>query len=397
MYNAVDFNAGVVAAGEAQIESTVTGNDSALSTNDVNLALRDQSQVYLPINNALSNVGHVHGFLVELGQGVQHLASRVADLPVFVQRGNDMRQITGEGFTFLNIPRSYYGVLVQDHLIKNDYHNDFALLSPACAGVVMDVCHKNGIVTSDGAVNLDLSRKDVVNLLDNNIPAMHQYEYIASKGTVVDTILQSRYINLYALLHDHLSEESYLQIVRNQILIDVQGDDLLMQIFTSNILQRRVGDEAPFFEFIQRVCSECRDEDGCPATIKPGCGGFGIRNFLTLFLSIEVSKAMLEASLAKAEGDEERCAYAQSMVDVFRAQLDESNPILTEISNAMTQEGNFKAQIERAVALNNNEALQNLRIKLAEAGEAKAYGNQMLMECSTKYCNMMRKLRESRK
>ena len=106
---------------------------------------------------------------------------------------------------------------------------------------------------------------------------------------------------------------------------------------------------------------------------------------------------MLEASLAKAEGDEERCAYAQSMVDVFRAQLDESNPILTEISNAMTQEGDCKAQIERAVALNNNEALQNLRIKLAEAGEAKAYGNQMLMECSTTYCNMMRKLRESRK
>ena len=387
----------MVAAGEAQIESTVTGNDSALSTNDVNLTLRDQSQVYLPINNALSNVGHVHGFLTEMGQGIQHVASRVADLPVFVQRGNDMRQITGEGFTFLNIPRSYYGVLFQDHLIKNDYHNDFALLSPACAGVVMDVCHKNGIVTSDGAVNLDLSRKDIVNLLDNDIPAMHQYEYVASKGTVVDTILQSRYINLYALLHDHLSEESYLQIVRNQILIDVQGDDLLMQIFTSNILQRRVGDEAPFFEFIQRVCSECRDEDGCPATIKPGCGGFGIRNFLTLFLSIEVSKAMLEASLAKAEGDEERCAYAQSMVDVFRAQLDESNPILTEISNAMTQEGNIKAQIERAVALNNNEALQNLRIKLAEAGEAKAYGNQMLMECSTKYCNMMRKLRESRK
>ena len=29
----VDFNAGVVAAGEAQIESTVTGNDSSLVTN----------------------------------------------------------------------------------------------------------------------------------------------------------------------------------------------------------------------------------------------------------------------------------------------------------------------------------------------------------------------------
>lgn len=93
----VDFNAGVVAAGEAQIESTVTGNTSFVATLDKEAALRDQSQVYLPINNALSSVGHVHGFLKELGQGVQHVASRVADLVGFVQRGNEFREVTGEG------------------------------------------------------------------------------------------------------------------------------------------------------------------------------------------------------------------------------------------------------------------------------------------------------------
>ena len=93
----VDFNAGVVAAGEAQIESTVTGNTSFAATLDKEAALRDQSQVYLPINNALSSVGHVHGFLKELGQGVQHVASRVADLVGFVQRGNENREVTGEG------------------------------------------------------------------------------------------------------------------------------------------------------------------------------------------------------------------------------------------------------------------------------------------------------------
>lgn len=53
----VDFNAGVVAAGEAQIESTVTGNNSIFRTNDKLEALKNQSQVFLPINNALSNVG----------------------------------------------------------------------------------------------------------------------------------------------------------------------------------------------------------------------------------------------------------------------------------------------------------------------------------------------------
>jgi hypothetical protein len=53
--------------------------------------------------------------------------------------------------------------------------------------------------------------------------------------------------------------------------------------------QARTGDEAPFLEFIQRVCKECRDGRCCEGVpVKPGCGGFGIRNFLTLFLSIEV-------------------------------------------------------------------------------------------------------------
>lgn len=55
----VDFNAGVVAAGEAQIESTVTGNDSLFRSADKMAVLQDQSQVFLPVNNALSEVGCV--------------------------------------------------------------------------------------------------------------------------------------------------------------------------------------------------------------------------------------------------------------------------------------------------------------------------------------------------
>ena len=114
----VDFNAGVVAAGEAQIESTVTGNTapttiiasaSVMDTYNTNanselserdrraIILKDQNQVYLPINNALSEVGHVYGFLNELGQGIQHIASRVENLVDFVQRCNTYRVITNEG------------------------------------------------------------------------------------------------------------------------------------------------------------------------------------------------------------------------------------------------------------------------------------------------------------
>ncbi len=53
----------MVAAGEAQIESTVTGNDSKAIFEEHGEALRDQSQVYLPINNALSEVGYVSYFI----------------------------------------------------------------------------------------------------------------------------------------------------------------------------------------------------------------------------------------------------------------------------------------------------------------------------------------------
>ena len=39
---------------------------------------------------------HVHGFLEEMGQGIQHIASRVENLIDLVQRCNDMRETTGE-------------------------------------------------------------------------------------------------------------------------------------------------------------------------------------------------------------------------------------------------------------------------------------------------------------
>merc|ERR1711998_55146 len=128
------------------------------------------------------------------------------------------------------------------------------------------------------------------------------------------------------------SEETYMKIVRNKILVDIQGQDILFQIFTSCVLQRKKGEEAPFLEFIQRVCSEKIDPvTKKPLPIRPGCGGFGIRNFLTLFLSIEVSKAMNEYDNACEAGDTDKQTFAQSKIDIFTEQLEESNPILTAI------------------------------------------------------------------
>lgn len=38
----------------------------------------------------------MHGFLKEIGQGIQHIASRVDNLVEFVERCNRMREVTGE-------------------------------------------------------------------------------------------------------------------------------------------------------------------------------------------------------------------------------------------------------------------------------------------------------------
>ena len=49
-------------------------------------------------------IRHVHGFLEEIGQGVQHVASRVDDIISFVQEANDRRKVFGEVSTpFLNM------------------------------------------------------------------------------------------------------------------------------------------------------------------------------------------------------------------------------------------------------------------------------------------------------
>jgi len=362
----VDFNAGVVAAGEAQIESTVTGNSPGTSTTDKEFALKDQSQIYLPINNALSEVGHVHLYLEQIGQGVQHIASRVADLPSFIQRSNDYRKMTGAGFTFLGIPPSYYGHLSAARLARD------AGMELAVAERCLAALQTAGIVNEKDIVDFEATREGITAALPAGMP-----------DGIADHVLRGRYNNLYDLLGAHCSEEMYLKIVENKILVDIQGEDMLMQIFTSQVLQRKAGEEAPFLEFIQRVCSECLGEDGKPKPIRPGCGGFGIRNFLTLFLSIEASAASEGRAVALAAGDAEGVAFHSRMVDTFILQLDESNPILTKISDAMTAEG---------LALDAGKTEE-----AARQGALKDEGQQSLMEVSTKFKLLVRKLREDRK
>lgn len=376
----VDFNAGVVAAGEAIIESTVTGNTPGVVMKNKALALVNQEQVYLPINNALSKVGHVSQYLEEIGQGIQHLASRVEDLVSFIARVNLMRDTTGQGLNFLNIPGSYYGRLTAGNLEQ-------AGLSGAEASELLDALTSTAVVSPAGLVSVDVTDEQVATA----VKAMGKHAGAAEKklDSVTKAVRKAVYSNLYKLLKDNFSEETYLRIVKNKVLVDIQGVDVLFQIFTSPVLQQKAGDEAPFLEFIQRVCSEAKDADGNPRQIKPGCGGFGIRNFLTLFLSIEVSKAMRE--LDQAEGGE-TLALAQQKVQAFTDQLDESNPVLTAISDAMTEEGDAVLALKAASVSDADKAALQATITSAQA--AKQAGNDKLGSISDRYKALLSGLRE---
>jgi len=371
----VDFNAGVVAAGEAIIESTVSGNSSSFVPETTQDSLVNQSQVYLPINNTLAPVGHVHLFLEELGQGVQHLASRVSDLVSFIQTANDFREMTGQGFSFLRIPRSYYGRLTIQMIQQVDG------VSAELAQAVWGGLIATKLMTKGGIVDLDLSEGQVQGI-SNTIPVLLKPAFEVACVAIEQSVLKSRFANLASLLQDHLSDDTYLAIVRNKILVDIQGKDILYQIFTSNVLQRKAGEEAPFLEFIQRVCSEKRDASGKPLPIKPGCGGFGIRNFLTLFLSIEVSKAMDEFEQAESKNDAAAAAIAQKKVDTLTEQMDESNPVLTSISDAMTAEGEARTKMQLTEA-------ERWKMK-------KEAGQKQLQNISDRYRNKMAELRKSK-
>jgi len=303
--------------------------------------------------------------LKEIGQGIQHIASRVEDLPALIQNANDRRIMTGAGLSFLQIPRSYYGYLNAKKLAEE------CKVDEAVAKTYVSALQAAKIFDNRNIVVMDATAESVATALPKD----------AAAGAVA-FVLRARYNNLYSLLKENCNEEQYLKIVKNNILVDIQGDDLLLQIFTSKVLQRQDGQEAPFLEFIQRVCSECKDpKTGKPRAIKAGCGGFGIRNFLTLFLSIEVSKSMGLKAEAEAKGDSKTADLHNKMVDAFTAQLDESNPILTGISDAMTAEG---AALDRG---DDEDA--------KKWADEKAKGNKLLQEVSAKYKNIMKELREA--
>jgi hypothetical protein len=204
----VDFNAGVVAAGEAIIESTVTGNTPTTTMTTADEIMLNQSQIYLPINNAMSEVGHVHLFLEELGQGIQHLASRVHDLTGFVERANNYRKMTGQGFTFLNIPRSYYGYLTLLDLEK-------AKVPAGVGKAVMAELQEKALMNKTGIVNMDITTAQVEAL---------EAAKGGHKAAIAAVVLKARYNNMHKMLGDHFNEATYLKVccTRSPLYIDTR-------------------------------------------------------------------------------------------------------------------------------------------------------------------------------
>ena len=105
---------------------------------------------------------------------------------------------------------------------------------------------------------------------------------------------------------------------------------------------------------------------------------------------------MQETAEARAVGDLESQRYAQTMVEYFTHQMNESNPILTQISEAMTEEGVCVDNLTGLAGKTNSEEAAAWEARLSAATERKNAGNMLLMECSSRYNEMMKNLRQSR-
>lgn len=90
---------------------------------------------------------------------------------------------------------------------------------------------------------------------------------------------------------------------------------------------------------------------------------------------------MLDMNKAIDSGAEAEAAFHKRRVQLFTDQLVESNPILTEISDCMTGEGNCLDKNDTAGAQ-----------KWTQRKEA---ANDALQKCSEKYNALMKKMREA--
>lgn len=81
-------------------------------------------------------------------------------------------------------------------------------ISANCANAVFEICVSEGLVLDNFSLDLDISKDKVTEVLDTQIPVFCSEEYCQNKQFIVDTIMRSRYVNLYYLLRVSLALHS---------------------------------------------------------------------------------------------------------------------------------------------------------------------------------------------
>ena len=87
-------------------------------------------------------------------------------------------------------------------------------MTPQKAKSLLTALEKEGLMSPQGLVRLEASRAEMKTVV--------QKIFSDSVEEVVTVVSQGRYNNLKRLLGDHFCEETYLKIVENKILVDIQ-------------------------------------------------------------------------------------------------------------------------------------------------------------------------------
>ena len=95
------------------------------------------------------------------------------------------------------------------------------LISPECASVIFDICTTAGVLQDDFSVDLCMSANSIETILDSNIPSSYREEYFMNRDEIAQTILHSRYVNMYNLLGVSLSGELFRLFTCNHLWLHI--------------------------------------------------------------------------------------------------------------------------------------------------------------------------------
>jgi len=97
---------------------------------------------------------------------------------------------------------------------------------------------------------------------------------------------------------------------------------------------------------------------------------------------------------ATKHSDEKLISHYKKMIDIFTNQLNASNPVLTTISDAMTEEARGLEELEASGL--SDEDKKRIDDKIKHWNSVKNEGQKQLMNVSNNYCQQMATLRTTK-